>query len=104
MPRPRTGEIMRIGYLAVVVLVVGCASSKPGAPAATPQGAAAPHPSATGPLRSTEATLPQYLDPRVSMPDLPANNQPMTIPAAIDDVWRAVRIAYDSLGIPLNVY
>src|SRR4051812_29871470 len=86
---------MRISTVAAALFVAGCASS--GTPAAPP-----PLTSSSTRLQSQDASLPKDLDPRVPLAQHAI--APYKLLSPFDDVWHAVRVAYDSLGIPLNIY
>ena len=88
---------MRITNLTIAVLLAGCAS------ASTAKTAVAP----ATPTRSRDRSLenvPDYLDPRISLQESLSNTDSVVVPGAVDEVWKAVFFAYDSLRIPLNVY
>src|SRR5258708_7190117 len=79
------GGSMRGIMMISLVACLGCASSKPSAPA---------------PALPTPEAVPPSIDPRV------ADAVPLTptaMPAPPDIVWNALPAAYDSLGIRLNV-
>jgi hypothetical protein len=90
---------MRITKLALVMFVVGCGSATPASTAKL-----AETPAATQKKDPSLEAVPDYLDPRLSMRESLSNTDSVIIPGAVDEVWKAVFFAYDSLGIPLNVY
>jgi hypothetical protein len=91
---------MRITSLTFAIALAACAPASTASIATT---ALAPASSAKRQDPSLE-NVPDYLDPRISLRETLSNTDSVIMPAAVDEVWKAVFFAYDSLGISLNVY